>query len=69
MSTKEIIQSINNLPFKQRIVIIEKVLKSLHENPESKLEKAARALASEYVNDKDLTAFTAIDLDNFYEAR
>jgi uncharacterized protein (DUF1919 family) len=41
MSTKEIIQSINNLPFKQRIVIIEKVLKSLHEKPESKLEKAA----------------------------
>ena len=69
MSTKEIIQSINNLPFKQRIVIIEKVLKSLLEKTESKLEKAARALASEYLNDKDLTAFTAIDLDRFYEAR
>lgn len=69
MSTKEIIQSINNLPFKERIIILEKVLKSLHETKSNKLEKAAKALASNYLNDEELTIFTSIDLEKFYDAR
>ena len=33
------------------------------------LEKAAEAAAEEYYSNKELTAFTAIDSENFYETR
>jgi len=45
------------------------VLKSLHETKSNKLEKAAKALASNYLNDEELTIFTSIDLEKFYDAR
>jgi hypothetical protein len=69
MSAKELIVNINKLPFNERLLVIEKVLKSLHESPDSKLEKAASALLSDYKKDKNLTAFTALDVEKFYETR
>ena len=69
MSTREILQSIRQLPFNERLSIIEKALKTLHESKDTKLEKAANALMADYKTDKELTAFTAIDFENFYEAR
>ena len=69
MSTREILQSIRQLPFNERISIIEKALKTLHESKDTQLEKAANALMADYKTDKELTAFTAIDFENFYEAR
>jgi hypothetical protein len=69
MSAKELIVNINKLPYNQRLLVIEKVLKGLQDSPESKLEKAASALLSDYKKDKNLTAFTALDSEKFYEAR
>jgi hypothetical protein len=69
MSTREILQSIRQLPFNERLSIIEKTLKTLHESKDTQLEKAANALMADYKTDKELTAFTAIDFENFYEAR
>ena len=69
MSTREILQSIRQLPFKERLSIIEKALKTLHESKDTQLKKAANALMADYKTDKELTAFTAIDFENFYEAR
>jgi hypothetical protein len=69
MSTREILQSIRQLPFNERLSIIEKALKTLHESKDTQLEKAANALMADYKTDKELTAFTAIDFENFYEAR
>ena len=69
MSTREILHSIKQLPFNERLLIIEKALKSLHESADTQLEKAAKILMSDYKNDKDLTSFTSIDFEKFYEAR
>ena len=69
MSTREILQSIRQLPFNERLSIIEKALKTLHESKDTQLEKAANELMADYKTDKELTAFTAIDFENFYEAR
>jgi hypothetical protein len=69
MSTKEILNSIKQLPFNQRLSLIEKALKTLHESEDTQLEKAANSLLADYNNDSNLTAFTSIDFDKFYEAR
>ena len=69
MSTREIFHSIKQLPFNERLSIIEKALKTLHESNESELEKAATTMLADYKNDKNLTAFTALDFEKFYEAR
>ena len=39
-----------------------------HED-KSQLNKAAMALQSDYKTDKDLTALTSIDFEDFYEAK
>jgi len=69
MSSKEIIQGIKKLPFSERLRVIGLALKTLHESTDSQLEKAAKLLSSDYKKDKDLTAFTSIDFEKFYEAR
>lgn len=69
MSSKEILQDIKRLPFHERLTVIEKALKTLHESDEMQLENAAKVLLADYKKDKDLTAFTSLDFENFYEAR
>lgn len=61
MSTKEILQGIKRLPFHERLIVIEKALKTLHESTDSQLEKAAKTLRDDYLKDKNLTAFTSLD--------
>lgn len=69
MSTREIIQSIKQLPFNKRLLVIERVLQSVQESTDTQLEKAAKVLLDDYKNDKNLTAFTDLDFETFYEAR
>lgn len=69
MSTKEILQGIKRLPFHERLIVIEKALKTLHESADAQLEKAAKTLLTDYKKDKNLTAFTALDFEKFYETR
>ncbi len=61
MRTSEIIREIQNLPADKRIYVIEKSIHSLRENKEkSQLKKAAELLYSDYMEDKELTAFSDI---------
>jgi hypothetical protein len=69
MSTKEIIEGIKRLPFNERLLVIEKAIKTLHESSNQQLGKAAKALLADYKKDKNLTAFTSLDFEDFYEAR
>ena len=70
MSTQEIINEINRLPLKDRLLIIEKTLEAIRVNELSQqLSVAADVMAPEYKSNKELTAFTSIDLEDFYEAR
>lgn len=70
MGTKDILREINKLPVVERIKVAEETLKSIRKNQmEERMEKAVETLMQDYQSDQDLTAFTAIDFDKFYEAR
>jgi len=70
MGTTELIKEIKKLPIDKRLEILEQTLKSIRESENKKqLEKASDALYEDYSTDKELTALTELDFENFYEAR
>lgn len=70
MDTNELVHEIERLPFDKKIWVMEKVLKSIRrEESIHSMTKAAEELRSYYLNDTELTAFTALDTENFYEAK
>ena len=70
MKTTDIIKEITRLPINRRIFIVERTLKSIREKEEkNKIEKAINSLLNDYSTDKELTEFTDIDFEEFYEAR
>ena len=70
MSINEILNEINLLPPKEKIWLIQQALKSLQDTTSrNELMMAADAMEKEYRTDKELTAFTDIDFENFYEAK
>lgn len=70
MRTNELIKEIQRLPVQKRMFVIEKTIHSLRiqENADN-MKKAANSLYEDYLTDKELTAFTTLDFDDFYEAR
>ena len=70
MNASQIIKEIERLPLNKRMIIVERTIKSIRENEnKSKLKIGADALLIDYVNDTELTIFTDIDFENFYETR
>lgn len=70
MLTQEIIKEINQLPISKRFLVIEKTLKSIRQSElKDKMEKAADKLLLFYKSDEELTAFSKLDFENFYETR
>ena len=68
MGTKELIKEIERLPINKRMFVIERTLKSIRDSElKKKMEKAVDALLDNYRTDKNLTVFTNIDFENFYE--
>jgi hypothetical protein len=70
METKEIIKAIKKLPVNKRILIIERTLRTIRESEtRNKMTDAADALYKDYSEDKELTEFTLLDCESFYETR
>lgn len=70
MRTDELIREIQKLPVQKRIYVIEKSLHSLRNQEEKKaMNEAAELMWPDYKSDKELTAFTKIDFEDFYETR
>lgn len=70
MKPKEIIQDIEKLPVGKRIYIIERSMHLIRKQEEAdNMKKAADELYQDYLMDKELTAFTNLDFETFYEAR
>jgi hypothetical protein len=70
METKDIIEQIEKLPVEKRMLIIEQSLKSIRERElKARMGEAVEELQEEYKINHELTAFTVIDFDNFYEPR
>lgn len=64
MTTTQIIGEINKLSLLERILVIENALKSIRQEAKRKLnmKHAAKLLLDDYLNDKELTAFTSLEL-------
>jgi hypothetical protein len=70
MHTQEIIQEIQKLPLSKRFYVVEETLKSIKKDElNNQMEFAVNELYEDYVNDKELTVFTSLDLESFYEAK
>ncbi|MCC5920821.1 MAG: hypothetical protein LAT68_11550 [Cyclobacteriaceae bacterium] len=70
MKTKELIKEIQKLPVRKRIYIIERSMHFIRkQEEEDHMKKAADVLYEDYLTDKELTAFTNLDFENFYETR
>jgi hypothetical protein len=70
MRTNELIKEIIKMPIQKRIYLIEKTIHSIRENTDSdQMLKAADKLLVDYKTDKELTAFSNLDFEDFYETR
>jgi len=79
MQQTEILNEIIRLPLSERIAIIESALISVRKelnvtdmpqkNIRQQMSEAAEALYMDYLENEELTAFTALDGEEFYEKR
>jgi hypothetical protein len=68
MSTTVLLEQIFHLPVYEQMLIVEQIIHSIREE-NIELENAATEMADEYSSNKELTAFTQLDIEDFYEAR
>jgi hypothetical protein len=70
MQALEIIQEIQRLPLTKRFYVVEETIKSIKKEEMShQMELAANELYNDYTTDKNLTAFTSLDFEHFYETK
>jgi len=69
MDTLEIIHNINRLPLPQQMLIVEQIIHSIRKRELPSLEMAAERLYADYMTDENLTVFTQLDCEDFYETR
>jgi len=70
MQTVKIIEEISRLPITKRLYIVEKTMSSIRlENEKKEMEAASELLLSDYKENEELTVFTNLDLEDFYETR
>jgi len=70
MRTNELIKEIRRLPISKRIFVLEKAMHDIRMLEDKKMMKnAAHALYSDYKTDVELTAFSKIDFEDFYETK
>jgi len=69
MTTANIIRELDRLPLTDKLFVIEQTLKSIRTEKEKSLKAAVESLYDDYKTDKELTAFTMLDKEPFYETR
>ena len=70
MRTLELIQEIKRLSIQKRLYVIEKTIHSIRKQEYfNQMSKAAHLHLSDYKTDTDLTAFTNLNYEDFYEAK
>ncbi len=69
MSKEEILNEISLMSLDDRKEIIQFAMKSLERDSKAEMKDAVEEMLVEYKTNKELTAFTSIDFDEFYEAK
>jgi hypothetical protein len=70
MTAEYILRKLEKLPLTEKLLVIERTLKSIRTEKQKALKTAAvESLYDDYKNDKELTSFTQLDNEPFYETR
>jgi hypothetical protein len=69
METLEIMRNVSRLPLSQQMFVAERIIHSIRQREQSSMEMAVECLCADYATDENLTVFTKLDCENFYEAR
>lgn len=70
MRTNDLIREIQRLPISKRIYVVEKTIHSIRTQEDKNIMgKAANTLFSDYKNASELTVFTSLDFEDFYETK
>jgi len=69
MEALEIIRTVNRLPMSQQMLVAERIIHSIRKREQPPMEMAAERLYADYMTDENLTVFTRLDCEDFYEAR
>jgi hypothetical protein len=69
METLEIMRNVNRLSLPQQMLIAERIIHSIRKREQPSLKTAAERLYADYMTDENLTAFTQLDCEDFYDAR
>lgn len=64
-----IINEMNKLPLTEKLLLMKKTLDAINKEKQQLTANAADTLYNDYKHDKELTIFTQIDTDSFYETR
>ncbi len=63
-----LLDQIYRLPVRERMLIVERTIHSIRAE-KTHTVKAVALMAGEYCNDSELTAFSQLDMEDFYETR
>jgi hypothetical protein len=69
METLDIIRDVKRLPLPQQMLIAERIIHSIRHKEQPLMEMAAERLYTDYMADENLTVFTQLDCEDFYETR
>ena len=69
MTTTDIIRELESLPLTEKLFVIEKTLRSIRKEKDKTLTSAVENLYQDYSANKELTIFTNLDKEPFYETR
>lgn len=69
MTVANVIRELERLPLKDKLFIVEHTLKSIRIEKENSLNAAVESLFDDYKSNKELTLFTMLDKEPFYETR
>ncbi|MGB5023783.1 MAG: hypothetical protein WBO44_00470 [Saprospiraceae bacterium] len=69
MTTESIIHELDKLPLSDKLLVIEQTIKSIRTEKEKSLNNAVVNILDDYKNDEELTVYTLLDKEPFYETR
>ena len=70
MQTENLLQEIQQLSLDKKFYLVEEIIKFIKkEELNNQMDMAVNDLYEDYTNDKELTVFTSIDFENFYETK
>lgn len=70
MDTTSILKEIDQLPLDEKLSFLQKAIRDIiKHNYQQQMTFAADSMENEYKTNKELTAFTNLDLEDFYETK